>query len=167
LSAQTPFERAEEATREVLLGRPLGQVDEEARPERDEEEARPGRDEETPLGRGFVPGDLARIEVGVFHHEMNLKEVVAFFEHEDDTERAIALRGEPQETDPPAGGTKFSGVSLRAIVPADAPPGIYRFRRLEAETYGGRRVPFDPNTQQRWRRWRFLVRKEPDTPPSI
>ncbi len=160
MSAQTPFERAGEATREVLLGRrPLGQeVD---------EEARPGRDEETPLGRGFVPGDLARIEVGVFQHEMNLKEVVAFFEHEDDTERAIALRGEPQETDPPAAGTKFSGVSLRAIVPADAPPGIYRFRRLEAETYGGRRVPFDPNTQQRWRRWRFLVREEPDTPPSI
>ena len=160
MSEQTPPSgRAGEVTREVLLGRPLGRVV--------EEEDRPARDEEIPLGQGFVPGDLARIEVGLFRHEMNLKEVVAVFDHEDDAEHAIALRGEPQETDPPAGGLKFSGVSLRAIVAADAPPGIYRFRRLEAETYGGRRVPFDPDTQRRWRRWRFLVREEPDTPPTI
>src|SRR5918993_4137540 len=112
-------------------------------------------------------GDLARIEVGFFRHEMNLKEVVAFFEHEDDAEHTIALRGEPQETEPPSGGTKFSGVSLRANVPAEAAPGVYRFRRLEAETYGGQRVPFDSDTQERWGRWRFLVREEPDTPPII
>ncbi|MCA1719179.1 MAG: hypothetical protein LC781_20930, partial [Actinobacteria bacterium] len=132
---QTPFGRAGEPTREIPLGRPLGRVDEEGH--------QSGRDEETPLGQGFVPGDLARIEVGFFRHEMNLKEVFAYFEHEDDAEHAIALRGEPQETDPPTGGTKFSGVSLRATVPADAAPGVYRFRRLEAETYGGRRLPFD------------------------
>ena len=128
----TPFGRAGEATREVPLGRPLGRVD---------DKGQLGRDEEAPLGQGFVPGDLARIEVGFFRHEMNLKEVVAFFEHEDDAEHALALRGEPQETDPPAGGTKFSEVSLRATVPADAAPGVYRFRRLEVETYGGGRLP--------------------------
>ncbi len=155
---QTPFGRAGESTREVPLGHPLGRVD---------EEGQPGRDEETPLGQGFVPGDLARIEVGYFRHEMNLKEVFAFFDHEDDAEHAIALSGEPQETDSPAGGTKFSAVSLRATVPADAVPGVYRFRQLEAETYGGQRLPFDQSTQERWRRWRFLVREEPDTPPTI
>ena len=147
------MERTGEATREI----PLGRV----------EQIPPGRDEERPLSPGLVPGDLARIEVGFFRHEMNLKEVIAFFEHEDDAEHVIALRGQPQETDLPNGGTKFSGVSLRAIVPTDVAPGIYRFQRLEAETYAGRRVPFDPSTQDRWRRWRFLVREEPDTPPTI
>ena len=158
MSEQTPFGRAGEATEEVPLARPLGRVEEGGPYE---------HDEVTPLGQGFVPGDLARIEVGFFRHEMNLKEVVAFFEHEDNTEHAIALRGEPQETEPPSGGTKFSGVSLRATVHAEAAPGIYRFRRLQAETYGGQRVPFDSDTQQRWGRWRFLVREEPDTPPTI
>ncbi len=158
MNEQPPFGRAGESTREVPLGRPLARV---------EEEGQPGPDEETPLGQGFVPGDLARIEVGFFRHEMNLKEVFAYFEHEDDAEHSIALRGEPQETDPPAGGTKFSEVSLRAIVPADAAPGVYCFQRLEAETYGGRRLQFDQKTQERWRRWRFLVREEPDMPPTI
>jgi len=159
LSDWTPFGGAGEATKEVPLARPLGRV---------EEEGPYGHDEATPLGQGFVPGDLARIEVGFFRHEMNLKEVVAVFEHEDDgEEHAIVLRGEPQETEPPSGGTKFSGVSLRATVPAETAPGVYRFRRLEAETYGGRRVPFDSGTQERWGRWRFLVRAEPDTPPTI
>ena len=158
MSERTPFGRAGEATEEVPLARPLGRV---------EEGGSYGHDEVTPLGQGFVPGDLARIEVGFFRHEMNLKEVVAFFEHEDDTEHAIALRGEPQETEPPSGGTKFSGVSLRATVPAEAARGVYRFRRLEVETYGGQRVPFDSETQERWGRWRFLVREEPDTPPTI
>ena len=158
MSEWTPFGRAGEATKEVPLARPLGRV---------EEEGPYGHDEETPLGQGFVPGDLARIEVGFFRHEMNLKEVVAVFGHEDDAEHAITLCGEPQETDPPSGGTKFSGVSLRATVPAEAAPGVYRFRRLEAETYGGQRVPFDSDTQERWGRWRFLVREEPDTPPTI
>ena len=157
MSERTPFGRAGEATEEVPLARPLGRV----------EEGAPYGHDETPLGQGFVPGDLARIEVGFFRHEMNLKEVVAFFEHEDDAEHTIALCGEPQETEPPSGGTKFSKVSLRATVPAEAAPGVYRFRRLEAETYGGQRVPFDSDTQERWGRWRFLVREEPDTPPII
>jgi hypothetical protein len=158
LSELTRFGRVGEATKEVPLARPLGRV---------KEGPYDGHDEETPLGQGFVPGDLARIEVGFFRHEMNLKEVVAIFEHEDDAEHAIVLRGEPQETDPPSGGTKFSGVSLRATVPAEAAPGVYRFRRLEAETYGGQRVPFDADTQERWRRWRFMVREEPGIPPTI
>ena len=159
MSERTPFGGVGEATKEVPLVRPLGRVEEGA--------PSSGHDEETPLGQGFVAGDLARIEVGFFRHEMNLKEVVAYFEHEDDAEHAITLRGQPQETEPPTGGTKFSGVSLRATVSADAAPGVYRFRRLEAETYGGKRVPFDSDTQERWGRWRFLVREEPDTPPTI
>jgi hypothetical protein len=158
LIESTPFRRAGEATKEIPLARPLKRV---------EVEGPYGYDEATPLGQGFVPGDLARIEIGYFRHEMNLEEVVAVFEHEDDAEHAIALRGEPQETEPPSGGTRFSGVSLRATVPAEAAPGIYCFRRLEAETYGGQRVPFDSETQERWGRWRFLVREEPDTPPTI
>lgn len=158
MSEQTPYGRAGEATKELPLARPLGRV---------EEGPSYGHDDETSLGQGFVPGDLARIDVGFFRHEMNLKEVVAFFVHEEDAEQAIALRGEPRETEPPSGAIKFSGVSLRATVPADAAPGVYRFRRLEAETYKGQRVPFDSATQERWGRWRFLVREEPDTPPTI
>ncbi len=158
MSELTRFGRAGEATKEVPLARPLGRV---------KEGPYDGHDEGTPLGQGFVPGDLARIEVGCFRHEMNLKEVVAIFEHEEDAEHAIVVRGEPQETNPPSGGTMFSGVSLRATVPAEAAPGVYRFRRLEAETYGGQRVPFDSDTQERWGRWRFLVREEPGTPPTI
>lgn len=149
--------RAERPTQEIPLGRAKGGA----------EESSLGRTEETPLGHGFVPGDIARIEVGLFSHEMNLEEVLAFFEHEDDESHVIELRGQPKELEPPSGGTKHSGVSLCAIVTADAPPGVYRFRRLEAKTYGGRRVPFDESTQNRWRRWRFLVREEPDTPPTI
>ncbi len=149
--------RAERPTQEIPLGRAKGGA----------EESSLGRTEETPLGHGFVPGDIARIEVGLFNHEMNLEEVLAFFEHEDDESQVIELRGQPKELEPPSGGTKHSGVSLCAIVTADAPPGVYRFRRLEAKTYGGRRVPFDESTQNRWRRWRFLVREEPDTPPTI
>jgi hypothetical protein len=133
------------------------------------------RSEGSPLGQGLLPGDLARIEVGSFCHEMNLKEVLAFFEHEgydgahdgDARRHVIALRGQPKEIAPSSGSAKYSEVSLRATVPADAAPGVYRFQRLEAETYGGRRVPFDASTQERWRRWRFLVMEEPDTPPTI
>jgi hypothetical protein len=149
--------RAERPTQEIPLGRAKGGA----------KETSLGRTEETPLGHGFVPGDIARIEVGLFRHEMNLEEVLAFFEHEDDESHVIELRGQPKEQEPPSGGLKHSGVSLCAIVPADAPPGVYRFRRLEAKTYRGRRVPFDESTQDRWGRWRFLVREEPDTPPAI
>lgn len=154
--------RDEQLTKEIPLGRAEGSPKET-----------PLGGEETPLGQGFVPGDVARIEVGFFRHEMNLEEVLAFFEHEGETaakgdeSHVIALRGQPAETESPSEGVKYSGVSLRAIVPADAPPGVYRFRQLEAQTYGGRRVPFDKNTQDRWKRWRFLVREEPDTPPTI
>lgn len=160
-------------TEEILLGRAGGPTKEIplGRAEGATKEAPLGRTEETPLGQGFVPGDVARIEVGLFSHEMNLEEVLAFFEHEGDAEGdeslLIELRGHPKETEPPSGGVKHSGVSLRAIIPADALPGVYRFRRLEAKTYGGRRVPFDENTQDRWGRWRFLVREEPDTLPTI
>ena len=149
--------RADRPTKEIPLTRTVGGA----------KEAPFGRTEELPLGQGFVPGDLARIEVGFFRHEMNLKEVLAFFEHEDHESRVIELRGQPKELEPPSGGVKHSGVSLCATIPADILPGVYRFRRLEAITYGGRRVLFDESTQHRWGRWRFLVREEPDTPPTI
>src|SRR3712207_7457478 len=51
--------------------------------------------------------------------------------------------------------TKFSRVILSAIVPADAPPGIYRCGQLEALSFGGRRIPFHPFTEERWRKWHF------------
>ena len=115
-----------------------------------------------------MPGDLVRIEVGSFRHEMNLKEVSAIFEREgDEGGDVIALRGQPKEITPSSEVAKYSEVSLRATVPADAVSGVYRFKRLEADTYGGRQVPFDTSTQDRWRRWRFLVREEPYTPPTI
>ena len=151
----------EQLTKEIPLGRAEGSP-----------QKTPLGGEKTPLGQGFVPGDVARIEVGFFRHEMNLEEVLALFEHEEeaakgDESHVIALRGQPVETEPSSEGVKYSRVSLRAIVPADAPSGVYRFRRLEAKTYGGRQVPFDESTQDRWGRWRFLVREEPDAPPTI
>jgi hypothetical protein len=149
--------QADRPTKEIPLTRTVGGAT----------EAPFGRTEELPLGQGFVPGDLARIEVGFFRHEMNLKEVLTFFEHEDDQSHVIELRGQPEEQEPSSGGVKCSGVSLCATIPADTLPGVYRFRRLEAITYAGRRVPFDESTQHRWGRWRFLVREEPDTPPTI
>jgi hypothetical protein len=109
-----------------------------------------------------------RIEIGFFRHEMNLKKVFAAFEHEEAHEPfEVTLRGHPEEVEPPSQGTKFSRVILSGGVPADAPPGVYRCQRLEAETFGGRRIPFDPSTEETWRNWHFLVREEPATPPSF
>jgi hypothetical protein len=127
-------------------------------------------EEDVPIGErpvGHLPGDWVRVEVGFFRHEMNLKEVFAAFEHEDHEPFEVTLRGRPEEVEPPAGGTKFSRVILTAIVPADAPPGVYHCRRLEAETFGGRRIAFDPSTEETWRKWHFLVREEPSVPPSF
>jgi hypothetical protein len=79
----------------------------------------------------------------------------------------VTLRGSPEEAEPPSEGMKFSRAILKAIVPVDAPLGVYRRRRLEAETFGGRRVAFDQSTEQTWRKWHFLVREEPASPPSF
>lgn len=117
---------------------------------------------------GHLPGDRVRVEVGFFRHEMNLREVFAAFEHEEDHEPFdITLKGRPEEAEPPSGATKFSKVVLTAIVPADAPPGVYRCRRLEIETFGGRRIAFDPATEETWSNWHFLVREEPAVPPTF
>jgi hypothetical protein len=132
-------------------------------------------EEGVPIGRpigqgrvGHLPGDELRVEIGFFRHEMNLKEVFAAFEHEEYHEPfEVTLRGRPEEAEPPSGGTKFAKVILGAVVPADAPPGVYRCRRLEAETFTGRRVAFDPSTEEAWEKWHFLVREEPTTPPSF
>ena len=94
-----------------------------------------------------------RVEIGFFRHEMNLNEVFTAFEHEEDYEPSeITIRGRPEEAEPPSEGMKFSRVILKAIIPADAPPVVYRCRRLEAKTFGGRRVAFDPSTKQTWRK---------------
>jgi hypothetical protein len=59
-------------------------------------------------------------------------------------------------------------VTLSATVPGDAPPGIYRCEQLEALTFGGRRIPFHPFTEERWRKWHFLVLSEEQaTMPSF
>ena len=126
-------------------------------------------EEGVPIGErrvGHLPGDRVRVEIGFFRHEMNLNEVFAAFEHEEDHEPfEMILKGRPEEVEPPSGGTKFSRVILSATVPADAPPGVYRCQRLELETFGGRRIAFDSSTEETWRNWHFLVREEPAAPP--
>jgi len=127
-------------------------------------------DEGVPLGErrvGYLPGDGVRVEIGFFRHEMNVKEVFAAFEHENHEPFEVTLNGHPEEAEPPAGGTKFSRVIFTAIVLADAPPGVYRCQRLEVESFGGRRIAFDPSTEETWKKWHFLVREEPTAPPSF
>jgi hypothetical protein len=128
-------------------------------------------DEGVPInerGVGHLPGDRVRVEIGFFRHEMNLKEVFAAFEHEESHEPfEVTLRGHPEEVEPPSGGVKFSRVILSAIVPSDAPPGVYRCQRLEVKTFGARRIAFDSSTEETWRNWHFLVREEPAAPPSF
>ncbi len=53
--------------------------------------------------------------------------------------------------------SKFSRVILSAAVPSNAPPGIYRCRRLESLTFGCRKIPFHPFIEERGRKWQFLV----------
>ena len=53
--------------------------------------------------------------------------------------------------------SKFSRVILSATVPSNAPPGIYRCRRLESLTFGCRKIPFHPFIEERRRKWHFLV----------
>jgi hypothetical protein len=171
-------------------------------------------DEEVPLvGRHLrhLPGDSVVFEIGFFRHGMNLKEVLATFEHANDKQFEITLRGHPEpvrtdvfsrriakhlgrvvsrlsfgdrrgrlevgswtiplvslDTDTSPQRTKFSRVILSAIVPADAPAGIYRCVQLEALSFGGRRIPFHPFTEERWRKWHFLVlSEEAGTLPSF
>ena len=122
---------------------------------------------------GHLPGDRVRVEIGFFRHEMNPKVVFATFEHEEDHEPfEVTLKGRPEEAEPPSEGTKFSRVVLKeggpqGARPADAPPGVYRCRRLEAETFTGRRIAFDSSTEEAWEKWHFLVREEPAAPPSF
>jgi hypothetical protein len=141
------------------------------------------RTEEMGLGPGFMPGDPVGIEVGSFSHQMNLKEVLAVFgrsgaeENASDPPHEITLRERPEEKDLPrpyffedsevGGNGKVSRVALSATVPPDAVPGEYRCQRLEAETFAGRRVAFDPRTEATWRSWRFRVQEEPETPPTF
>jgi hypothetical protein len=40
--------------------------------------------------------------------------------------------------------------------------------QLEALSFGGRRIPFHPFTEERWRKWHFLVLSEEEgTLPSF
>jgi hypothetical protein len=139
---------------------------------------------EMPFGPGFIPGDPVEIEMGSLRHQMNLKEVLAVFRRsvaerndESDPPYEITLRGRPEERDLPrphffedskiSRDSKVSRVTLSATVPPDAMPGEYQCQRLEAETFAGRRVPFDPHTEATWRSWRFRVQEEPETPPTF
>jgi len=117
--------------------------------------------------KGHLPGDSVQIEIGFFRHEMHLKEVYAAFEHQNHEPFEIMLKGIPEETEPPSEGSRFSRVVLSAIVPSDAPPGLYRCQRLGVVTYGERRIPFDPRTEETWKKWQFWVREEPETPPTF
>jgi hypothetical protein len=150
-----------------------------------------------------LPGDSVVFEIGFFRHGMNLKEVLATFEHVNDKPFDITFRGYPEpvrtdvfsrrivkhlgrlvgrfsygdrrgrlevgswsipliplDTNTSPETTKFSRVILSAIVPADAPPGIYRCGKLEALRFGARRIPFHPFTEERWRKWHFQVLSE-------
>jgi len=159
----------------------------------------------------YLPGDSVEFEIGFFRHGMNLKEVLATFEHANDKPFEITLRGHPEQVrtdfvsrrmvnclgrfvsrlsygdkrgrlevgswtiplipldaNTNLERTKFSRVILSETVPGDAPPGIYRCQHLEALTFGGRRISFHPFTEERWRKWHFLVlSEEQGTLPSF
>ncbi len=100
---------------------------------------------------GHLPGDQVQVKIGFFRHERNLQGVFAAFEHENHEPFDVTLRGQPEEVEPSSGGMKFSRVTLSAVVPSDAPPGLYRCQRLEVETFGGRRIAFDSSTEETWR----------------
>ena len=56
-------------------------------------------DKESPLVHshlGHLPGDSVVFEIGFFRHGMNLKEVLATFEHANDKPFEITLRGYPE-----------------------------------------------------------------------
>ena len=56
-------------------------------------------DKESPLVHRHLrhlPGDTVQIEIGFFRHGMNLKEVLATFEHAIDKPFEITLRGHPE-----------------------------------------------------------------------
>jgi hypothetical protein len=61
---------------------------------------------------------------------VHVKEVYAAFEHQDHEPFEIMLKGLPEEAEPPSERSRFSRVALSAIVPSDAPPGLYRSQRL-------------------------------------
>jgi hypothetical protein len=110
---------------------------------------------------------LKRFSIVYVRWHKTAKRGFAAFEHEDHEPFEVTLRGRPEEVEPPSGGMKFSRAILSAIVPSDAPPGLYRCQRLEVETCGGRRIAFDSSTEETWRNWPFLVREEPAAPPSF
>jgi hypothetical protein len=54
---------------------------------------------------GHLPGNAVRMEMGSFRHEMNLREVFAAFEHEEDHEPfEVTLRGHPEVVERAAQG---------------------------------------------------------------
>ena len=122
------------------------------------------RTREIPVGPAFVPGDIVGIEMGSLRHRAGLRDVLAVFCRDgvgDDGRslQEITLQGRPEASSPRRRHSSgISRVTLSAVIPADAAPGEYRCRRLEAETDAGRRVPFEPVTESAWRSWRFRVR---------
>lgn len=151
-------------------GNPSTRDSEGLRNEAEEDVVRELREERTreiPLGPGFVPGDVVGIEMGSLRHQKDLGEVLAVFckggaGAESHPLHEITLRGSPERTPlrhrHSSAGGRVSRVTLSAVIPADALPGEYQCRRLEAETHEGRRVPFESVTEAAWRSWRFRVR---------
>lgn len=125
-------------------------------------ELREERTREIPLGPAFSAGDIVGIEMGSLRHRVDLREVLAVFVRDAGAahpSQEITLWGRPERVSPrrASGGGRVSRVTLSAVVTADAAPGEYRCRRLEATTLAGSRVPFEPVTEAAWRSWRFRV----------
>jgi hypothetical protein len=71
-----------------------------------------GEDEEVPINErrvGHLPGDRVRVEIGLFRHEMNLKEVFAAFEHENHKPFEVTLKATPRRWNLPLGGRSSAG----------------------------------------------------------
>lgn len=120
------------------------------------------RTREIPLGPAFVPGDVVGIEMGSLRHRTDLREVLAVFGRDGVyPSPEITLRGRPEGASlrrrRSSERDRIGRVTLSGVVPADAVPGEYRCRRLEARTHAGSRVPFEPATEAAWRGWRFRV----------
>jgi hypothetical protein len=118
-----------------------------------------------------IPGDIVAITMNSVVHEMNLEGVTALFEHESAFEELV-LTGIPEETQDLGGEQrgphlKISKVTITAVVPEDATPGLYRCTRLVAVTYAGRDIPFAPSTEKEWSDWSIQVQEEPSTPPRF
>lgn len=119
----------------------------------------------------YIPGDEVSVEIGSIMHEMNITNVASLFEHEGGGE-GIVLNGWPERSEDShqyedAVGLKRSRAIIKATIPEDATPGLYRCAGLMVETYAEREIAFAPGTEEIWSEWSFRVGEEPTTPPKF